>query len=152
MLRVICPKKTKSFTLIELLLVLTIIGLLAALILTMLSIAKRRALDGGIKANLSQIRQEANLIYTESNSYIAPGNELCAPDNTLNENNPDHPNLARIEQEVMKRNGQQPVICYATTDKYCVQSNLVSDGNLCIDFTGKVTTEATCSPSAFECL
>jgi prepilin-type N-terminal cleavage/methylation domain-containing protein len=145
-------KPLKSFTLVELLLVLAIIALLASLVIIVLGRAKKKALDGGIKANLSQIRQEASAIYTESNSYVAPGNELCAADNTLNEDNISHPSLARIEEEVMKRNGQRPVICYATTDKFCVQSPLATEGNLCVDFTGRVTTTLTCSSSAFECL
>lgn len=133
-----------AFTLLELLIVVGIIGILASLIIIAVGGAKQRALDSSIKANLSQVRQEAASLQAESNSYTG----LCSG-GTLNEGNP---NLALVEQEVMKRNGQQNVVCYADATSYCVQSPLASGGEFCIDVEGRAsTTQTNCSGANIRC-
>ena len=61
----------KGFTLIELLVVVAIIGILASVVLSSLNTARAKGADAAIKANLANIRVQAELIYDNNtpNSY-----------------------------------------------------------------------------------
>lgn len=61
----------KGFTLIELLVVVAIIGILASVVLSSLNTARAKGADAAIKANLANIRVQAELIYDTNtpNSY-----------------------------------------------------------------------------------
>jgi prepilin-type N-terminal cleavage/methylation domain-containing protein len=65
----------KGFTLIELLVVVAIIGILASVVLASLNSARAKGADAAVKANLANIRAQAELIYDNANgSYAA----VCA--------------------------------------------------------------------------
>jgi len=66
----------KGFTLIELLVVVAIIGILASVVLSSLNTARAKGADAAIKANLANIRVQAELIYDGNtpNSY----NNVCS--------------------------------------------------------------------------
>lgn len=61
----------KGFTLIELLVVIAIIGILASVVLASLNSARAKGKDAAIKAQLSSMRVEADLLYDSVpvNSY-----------------------------------------------------------------------------------
>lgn len=65
-------KKNKGFTLIELLVVIAIIGILSAVVLASLNTARDKGANAAIKANLNNIRAQADLVYDESSSTYAP--------------------------------------------------------------------------------
>lgn len=62
-------KKEKGFTLIELIVVIAIFGILAAITLAFLSKPGAQASDVSVKANLLSIRKQSEIYYLESNSY-----------------------------------------------------------------------------------
>jgi prepilin-type N-terminal cleavage/methylation domain-containing protein len=64
-------KNKKAFTLIELLIVIAIIGILAALIIANLSAARARARDAQRKAQLQQIATALQLYFDVKNDYPA---------------------------------------------------------------------------------
>ncbi len=59
----------KGFTLIELLVVVAIIGILASVVLASLNTARAKGADAAVKANLSGIRAQAEILYDNTSNY-----------------------------------------------------------------------------------
>jgi len=61
--------KKRGFTLIELLVVIAIIGILASVVLASLNTARAKGADAAIKANLANMRPQAEIFYDNAGNY-----------------------------------------------------------------------------------
>ncbi|MCX6737820.1 MAG: prepilin-type N-terminal cleavage/methylation domain-containing protein, partial [Candidatus Parcubacteria bacterium] len=131
-------KSKKGFTLIELLIVIAIIGLLTAIVLVTFRGAPAKANDARIKADISQVRTQAEVIWTDTSSYAT----LCSG-GTLNESQANYgAQLGALETDITSRQGTLAMHCYAAqtnNSTYCVSAQLMNNTNLwfCVDSTGR---------------
>ncbi len=70
-------KNNRGFTLIELLVVIAIIGMLSAIVLASLSVARQKGNDSAAKSELVQFRT-AFEIYLESHNTYPPNTDSCS--------------------------------------------------------------------------
>jgi prepilin-type N-terminal cleavage/methylation domain-containing protein len=63
-----------GFTLIELVIVVAIIGLLAAIVLSSLNISRDKGYDAAIKSNLKNVKSQSEIVYANFGCYTNAGN------------------------------------------------------------------------------
>ncbi len=161
-------KKTsriKGFTLLELLIVISIIGILSSIIIFFVQDAKKRGADSGIKQDLALIKTQAALFLSENNnryttSIVGPSSSTCLV--PLSAGSPYM--LARdtaihdaIAQAV-KLSGRTTVsnnryvysYCYNSQNAWAVAVTLRSNANIswCVDHTGVSKSYPTALPQS----
>lgn len=135
------PKSTRGFTLIELLVVIAIIGILASVVLASLNSARDKGADAAIKANLANIRAQAQLYYEDNGSSYETASTcttgMFSGDTTI---------ANQIDAASSSASGA--VDCDSNGDDWKVAAQLSTGGWWCVDSTGQATEVATSTASS----
>jgi prepilin-type N-terminal cleavage/methylation domain-containing protein len=142
-------KLQKGFTLIELLVVIAIIGILSSIVLASLSSARSKGTDAAITSTLSNMRAQAELLYSNVGSYgVANVATTCTPATNDIFGTSTVGSLKSLTTDLIsKASGSSNVLCNSSPTAWVAAAKLTSSGGgyACVDSTGvsKVTPGAT---------
>ena len=119
----------KGFTLIELLVVIAIIGILSSVVLASLNSARSKGEDAAKKANLSNIRAQAELAYDTDGDYDG----VCTDSN------------------VAEAVSAASATCHDGAAGWAASATLSDSTSFCVDYTGAATTSADIASDDFTC-
>lgn len=135
----------KGFTLIEILVVITIIGLAVSIILVALSPSRKKGKDSRIQQDLVQAGTQAAMIYNETGltSYSDLCNSTTLCDLNICPTGKHANELGKLKRDIIAQGGA--IACYSNNLAFCLSSSLPGGGHYCIDNTGtkKKTTSGT---------
>jgi prepilin-type N-terminal cleavage/methylation domain-containing protein len=140
-------KKSKGFTIIEMVMVLAIVGLLTTIIMIALSNARNKAKDGKIQADLNQIRTAAGVYYNNQSPSSYSGLS-CAVSN---------PNVSALCADINNQSPGNPIFVLKTGNaEYCVYKQLLNTKYACVDSAGNAEFNlsgppATCVVATATC-
>ena len=136
--------RKKSFTLIEILIVILIIGILASLLTVGINHYKDKAKDVRAKENMNQIRISASKIYDTQGGYESA--LLCCSSGCSDE-------VKTNCEEIKKMTGSYPDIYTDDNENYCAKVQLNSGKWFCIDSQGSAIEKDSviCSPANLKC-
>lgn len=135
----------RGFTLVELMVVLSIISLMSSIVLASLSTARARAADAAIRTDLNNIRSFSQIYFSNLGQYSTAGASIGLS-STCNSISPQTPvtNITNdvafqeIIDDAVLKNGGLAAKCVATPTYFVVAVRLKSDATRawCVDSSG----------------
>ncbi len=137
----------KGFTLIELLVVIAIIGILSSVVLASLTTARSKGSDAAIQSTVSNMRAQAELYYSNNNTYGAVYNVGNCPTalsatGTLVATSTTGGLGNLVVDLVSKAGGAANTRCEVATSTWAVAGR-TSTGYACADSTGQSLASST---------
>lgn len=121
---------SKGLTIIELLVVITIIGILASIILSRLNDARGDGIDAKVKTELTGIGRQAALIQTSESSY----DKVCGSNSETQD--------AKIAQLISSIDTitASTTVCNSDTNAYAVSAPQQDGSYICVDTSGTMVS------------
>ena len=150
-------KNNKGFTLIELLVVIAIIGILSSVVLASLTTARSKGQAAAIQSELSNMRAQAELYYSQNgNKYGTstigndPGNCSTSSDDLFGTVS-DYGLGELIDGVIYSYSGANPK-CFVSKTNWSVSATLTDGSFWCVDNTGKSASTTMNTTVPYECL
>jgi len=135
--------KQRGFTLIELLVVIAIIGILSAVVLASLNQARDQGNDAAVKSQMSQLRSEAEIYFSDNNNY---GPSSMANDCTSG----FFAEATSVVDGIGNNAGPDGVSCAVDENEWVATADLNNGNYWCVDYTGVSASSSSAVLSASD--
>ena len=136
----------KGFTLIEILVVIAIIGILSSIVLASLSSARSKGEDAAIQTTVSNMRVQAELLYSNIGNYgpdVTLGNCSAATGNSIFGTSTTG-SLKNLTADLITKAGAAAnTSCVVTGNAWAVAAKFKGNGAFCADSTGTAKASTT---------
>lgn len=150
-------KKLKCFTLVEVLMVVAIMGILAATILVATNSARKKAKDARIQSDMGALRLKMERYFSKNQSYSTFCTDILhsshfndAGVDTVDAYSPKDLEVINVQKDIEKQ-GATNGACHDGATVYAYSVKLNNDKNLCIDQTNTVKEGMVSKASPARC-